>query len=281
MNAGSSDNNIQDAAARYAADIAVPELNLSAIRLRSRSSSPSSAAVASASRLRRALLIGLPAVVTLVVILIDVPSVRARVQHVVQAFAIFNGQPVRLDVRDVSLARAQADMPFRVIPPAGFPAGLSLTVREVRAPNSPQLWRLMLEFRAPNNDMPVATIGESSARMAQSAPGREQFMIAEHGDAVPDDQAVRSQLPPPPPPSHSEEITPGSTKSMQVVAQNCNGPLPAPEGVPVAADASRPVRCFAVHPITWNDRGTRIELMPTPGTLTPAQLQMIRFAMSR
>jgi hypothetical protein len=249
MNRTPSDSAIREAIARYLSSIAIPSFDLAAIH--SRRGVSTSAKPVSFFKSRRALT-AFAAAALFLAILPTMPAVVAQVERALHAFTVVNGRPVPLEVRDVTLDQARADMPFEVIAPAAIPAGWRLAIRELRSPSTPLDTRLMFEYRDGHQGLPALTIMESSSR---GNPSGNLLLTQTNGTGPPNV--------PPPPPSKAEPNN-GMYATTQIVGKN----------------GRVEKEIYRIHPITWV-RGTRVVFLNTPGRLTSAQVAAIRAAMTR
>jgi hypothetical protein len=173
------------------------------------------------------------------------PMVVAQVERMLQAFASINGVAVPVNVSSVSLEQARRDMPFDVVAPAAVPAGMRETIDELNVSSSHLDSRLVFRF---NSGEPDITFIESSARAR--APQQLRLMMTESKGGAP----LPPMLPPGAQPGHRAFVQFGTNGQM--------------------------MRRVAVAPIIWVVRGTRIELLSPPGSLSNAQIAAIHRAMS-
>ena len=242
MNQSQQVERARDAVGAYVETIDVPQYNEHAVRARARSVAPRRtvprwAAAAAA------------ACVLLVAVFAASPTVRAQVEHMLQAFAVIGGQQVPVAVSDVTLDQARRDMPFSVVAPAGIPAGLTGQIHELTPNSSRNDAHLMIQYEAAGGG-PGLTIMESRAQ--RTAPTQMRFWMTEGGGA------------PPPQAAHAmSNVPPGQHAFVQFRRDGT-----VQQGV-------------RIEPISWIVRGTRVDLISPPGLLTPMQLAAIRRAMSR
>lgn len=230
----------RDAVNDYIEKIHVPQYDSRAVRARSssvslRRATPRwAAAVAATSVLIAAFVAGSP-------------TVRAQVEHLLQAFATINGQPVAVTVNDVTLDQARRDMPFSVIAPAAIPAGFAPRIDELMPSSSRLDSRLIIRYEGVGGG-PGVTITESIA--GHVAPSQMRLWMTT-GAGAPHAPPLMKNLPP------------GQHAFVQF----------RPDGT-----VTQRVR---LEPISWVVRGTRVDLISPPGLLSPMQLAAIRRAMSR
>ncbi len=188
------------------------------------------------------------ACVVLVAFVLATPSVRAQIEHMLQAFAIIGGQQVPVAVNDVTLDQARRDMPFTVIAPAAIPAGFAPRIDELTPSSSRLDARLIFRYSSAPN-VPGLTIMESSAR--QTEPTKIRLWMTEGGAA------------PPQAPQHTmSNVPPGQHAFVQFRRDG---------------GAEQRVK---IEPMSWVVRGTRVDLISPPGVLSATQLAAIRRAMS-
>jgi hypothetical protein len=191
----------------------------------------------------------LVAAIIAVALILNGRAVLAQVEHMLQAFASINGQNVPVAVSTVSLEQARRDMPFAVIAPAGFPAGLDVAINELNFSSSRFDSRLVVQFRNGDHVTPL-TIIESSARGKTPSVDMRLWMT----------QSTKGVLPAAPP------ALPAAGSNHAFYQFNSGN--------------GRVMRRFRAEPITWTVRGTQIDLISPPGLLTSTQLAAIRRAMS-
>jgi hypothetical protein len=232
---------LRDAVASYVDAIDIPPLDERAIGVRR-----ATLAVAQASRrpLLRSAAIATAAAVALC-FAFEAPSVVAGVQRVFAAFTVDRGRTVPMNVREVDLAQARADVPFAIVVPPAL-AGTTTTLREVLSPASPasDMVAFDLETRRPG---PGVSIVES-----RDGGGSRAMLLS-----VRESERANAQLAPLP-------------------------PLPKREsgaGPKISLEAKVGTASFV--PLTWVTHGTRIVLVSPPGLLSAAQIRTIRSAMSR
>jgi hypothetical protein len=172
------------------------------------------------------------------------PVVFAQVERMLHAFATVNGQTVPVAVNSVTIDQARRDMPFAVIAPSAVPAGLDENIDEL----SPTASRLdsHLIFRYNDGEGPPAlTIVESSAHAPAHQATRLWMTSGNHAPAP---------------------ALPAAATGEHAIVQFHDG---------------QTMRQVKVAPISWVVRGTRIDLIATPGMLSGMQLAAIRREMSR
>ncbi|MBV9103386.1 MAG: hypothetical protein JO060_07325 [Candidatus Eremiobacteraeota bacterium] len=268
MNRKPSDNELGSAVTSSVYSLDVPAFNLAAIRARHGTSTVLPSTLTPRPRISRRALVAAPIAIAVVALLVSMPSVIAQVQGALKAFAIVHGETVPLDVQTVTLDQARAQMPFQVIAPAGVPARWAPTIHTLSSPASPESARLIFQYNG-SGGLPALTIEESSA----TAKGPTGLMLSETrvvGGAASGHHGVAAPQAPQMPLIGARGLA-SSGKGDYVVrdveVKRVNGHTAA--------------RRFEIHPLVWVSHGTRIVLAPTPGTLTQAQLQSIRAAMSR
>lgn len=241
MNQSQQVERARDAVGAYVETIDVPQYDPRAVQARMSSVSPRRAvprwAAAAAA-----------ACVVIVAVFAASPTVRAQVEHMLQAFAVIGGQQVPVAVNDVTLDQARRDMPFSVIAPAAVPAGLIPRINELTPSSSRLDAHLMIQYEAAGGG-PGLTIMESRAQ--RSEPTQMRFWMTEGGGS------------PPQMPQHMmSNVPPGQHAFVQF-----------------RRDGTVTQR-IKVEPISWVVRGTRVDLISPPGLLTSMQLAEIRRAMS-
>jgi hypothetical protein len=175
------------------------------------------------------------------------PTVVAQVERILHAFAVIGGQTVPVAVNSVTLDQARRDMRFAVIAPAAIPPGFSEQIDELSPSTSRLDSKLLFRFSGPNGG-PSLTIMEGGSQKV--APDRMRLWMTSGTNA----------LPPNPPALPKPE-----TGQHMFVQFGRNGQVQ---------------QRVEIHPITWIERGTRIDIISPPGLLSPMQLAAIRRAMS-
>jgi hypothetical protein len=242
MNQSQQADRMRGAVGAYVDAIGVPRYEENAVRLRmSRVRDTGDSVAGRASRL---VATAFAACAILVIFVIGSPSVRAQVERMLQAFAVIGGQTVPIEVNSVSLEQARRDVSFAVIPPAAIPANLSEEIDELNPSASRLDAQLVFRF-SEGSGLPALTIVETRAR--QAAPDATRLWMT----------TGRHPLGAPPLPNAAS----GEHAFMQF---GKNGQVK---------------RLFKVTPMTWVVRGTRINLISLPGSLSPEQVAAIRRAM--
>jgi hypothetical protein len=229
---------------RYVASIDSPQFDLAGIRARRPAASTAKGAP---SRVRR-LIAALAVAGCTAAAVPHMPAVVAQVERTLRAFTVLDGHTVPLNIREVSLARARADVSFTVIAPAAIPAGWHLTIRELSSTTSPAQAQLLFEFR---NAGPG--LGFTIVETARNAPERPIMITQSKGGMAP------PAAPPLPPASG---LVRGESRGQIQVK--------GPHGA----------QFIRFKPVTWDEDGTRIAIMSPPDALSAAQLARIRAAMS-
>jgi hypothetical protein len=241
MNQSQQVERARAAVGAYIETIDIPQYNERAVRARASAGAapravPRWAAAAAA------------ACVVLLVFVFATPTVRAQVEQMLRAFAVIGGQQVPVAVNDVTLDRAQRDMPFHVVAPAAIPLGFTSRIDELTPSSSPLDARLVFRYQGPGNGVSGLTIMESSAR--HGAPTAMKLWMTAGSAAPP-------QVPP-----VMKNVPPGEHAFVKFGRDG---------------GAMQQVR---VEPISWVVRGTRVDLISPPGVLSAMQLAAIRRAMS-
>lgn len=241
MNQSQQVDRAHGAVTAYVETIDVPPYDVAAVRARTSAIAP-----------RRAMPRWVPAVaaacIVFVAFVIGSPTVRAQVEHMLQAFVLVGGRPVPVAVNDVTFDQARRDMPFAVVAPAAIPPGFSERIDELTPSSSRLDARLIFRYEGANG--PGLTIVESSARQTAASQMRLWMTTGAGAPQSPPSLSGLSGLPP------------GEHAFVQfrrdgVVQQRVK-----------------------IEPIVWTVRGTRVSVVSPPGLLSPMQLAAIRRAMS-
>jgi len=236
---------VRDAVASYVHEITVPALDQRAIAAR-RGALARTQTLPQRPLLRATVLATAAtfAIFFAVFLTVDASAVVAGMQRVFAAFALVGGRTVPMNVREVDLATARADVPFEIIVPPAL-AGTTMTLREILSPAAPASDSITfdLDMRRPG---PAVSIVES-----RDGGGPRQLYLSvrepDRGDAK------VAPLP------ALQKLAGGAGPQISVVGDVGKG---------------------SFVPLTWVTRGTRIVLMSPPGVLSQAQIQAIRSAMS-
>ena len=239
MNQSQQVERARDAVGAYVETIDIPQYNERAVRARASSVAPRRTVPRWAA--------AAAACVLLVAVFTATPTVRAQVEHMLQAFAVIGGQQVPVAVNDVTLDQARRDMPFSVVAPAAIPAGFTPRIDELTPSSSRLDARLVFRYQGSGN-VPGLTIMES--RATSGAPEQMKLWMTAGSGTPPHAPAAMNNLPP------------GQHAFVQFRSDGT---------------VTQRVR---VEPITWVVHGTRVDLISPPGLLTPMQLAAIRRAMS-
>jgi len=165
-------------------------------------------------------------------------------QRVFTAFALVDGRTLPMNVREVDLAQARADVPFEIIVPPAL-AGTTMTLRELLSPAAPASDSVAFDLDMRRPGPPVSIVESRDG----SGP-RQLYLSAREPDRR--DAKVA-------PPAALPKLAGGAGAQISVVGNVGTG---------------------SFVPLTWVTRGTRIVLMSRPGVLSEAQIRAIRSAMS-